>query len=67
MLVLARRENESIIVTAPDGTRIKITIVTCYVGKARVGIDAPLKFTIHREEVQSRIDDGEVFRRGVRG
>jgi carbon storage regulator len=58
MLVLQRKRNESIILTGPDGTRSKITIVEVDRGRVRVGIEAPNSVKVHRDEVQEMIDAG---------
>lgn len=55
MLILCRRKNESIIING----NIKIT----YLGldnwhQAKIGIEAPLNLSIHREEVHQRIKKG---------
>ena len=58
MLVLSRRPGESIILD----NRIKII----YLGKGRfdhgkIGIEAPFDVSIHREEIQERINNGEEY------
>jgi carbon storage regulator len=55
MLVLSRKVNEKVIITAPDGTQIVLMLVEVRGDKARIGIAAPTTYTIHREEIQSRI------------
>lgn len=60
MLVLQRRRDEKVIITAPDGTRIEITACN-FRGYAaersvRLGIVAPPEYAIHRAEVQAAID-----------
>jgi carbon storage regulator CsrA len=56
MLVLSRKPTERIIITAPDGTRIELLFM--YVRKeiVRMAITAPVAYTIHRGEVQDKID-----------
>jgi carbon storage regulator len=56
MLVLSRKVGETVIITAPDGTQILLTLVEVRKDKARIGIDAPRTYTVHREEVQKAID-----------
>tara|TARA_Y100000588_G_C13643947_1_gene664981 strand:+ start:193 stop:447 length:255 start_codon:yes stop_codon:yes gene_type:complete len=51
LLILSRRENESIII---DGN-ISITVVDIGDGRVRIGIDAPSEMEIHRKEVHDRI------------
>jgi carbon storage regulator CsrA len=62
MLVLSRHQNESIIITTPEGRRIVVTVVDTRIDKARIGIAADAEVIIHRSEVQDRIDAGEAFR-----
>jgi len=54
-LVLSRRVGESVII---DGD-IKVTILNISGNQIRIGIDAPKEVTIHRKEIQDRIDRGE--------
>ena len=56
MLVLARQLHESIVITAPDGVRITITISEIRGDKVRLGIDAPKDYRVHRKEIQDAID-----------
>jgi carbon storage regulator CsrA len=56
MLVLARRLNEKIVITTPDGTRIVLTLVECRVGKARIGIEAPVAYLVYRGEMETASD-----------
>ncbi|BCN92925.1 hypothetical protein THMIRHAM_07100 [Thiomicrorhabdus immobilis] len=53
MLVLTRRESESLII----GGNIKLTILAVKGGQVRVGIEAPQEVSIHREELL--LDDCE--------
>ena len=53
MLVLTRKEGESLIIKTPDNKEIKVTL-TKYLGdKTHVGIDAPANYIIFREEKNS--------------
>jgi len=52
MLVLSRRKNESIVI---DG-RIEVTIVDIRSKRVRVGITAPEDITVHRKEIQDKIE-----------
>lgn len=52
MLVLSRKINESIII----GDDIVITIVDIRGDKVRVGINAPQKVPVHRQEVYEAIE-----------
>lgn len=47
MLVLTRREGESLVI----GDNIKLTILAVKGGQVRVGIEAPSNVAIHREEL----------------
>ncbi len=47
MLVLSRRVGESIVI----GEEIVITILEVRGGQVRVGVDAPRRVQVHREEV----------------
>jgi carbon storage regulator CsrA len=62
MLVLSRKIGEKLIITAPSGETITITLCSCvgkspgYAPKARIGLEAPTTWTIHREEIQKLVD-----------
>lgn len=51
MLVLSRKENESIIID----DRIEVLVVKVQGDKVRIGISAPADVAIHRAEVADRI------------
>ena len=51
MLILARRQDESIVITTPSGEEIKILIMDAYHGFAKLGIAAPSEYAILREEL----------------
>ena len=53
MLVLTRKENESIMI----GDKIKVTIVESSGGQIRLGIDAPQDVEIYREELYNQIKE----------
>ena len=55
MLVLTRRMGESICV----GRGITITVLSAQNGRARIGIEAPPEVSVHRKEIQDRIDREE--------
>ena len=59
MLVLSRKVGETVIITAPDGTQIVLMLVEVRGDKCRIGIAAPTTYTIHREEIQSRISSND--------
>ena len=50
MLVITRREGESITVISPDGTEIEITL-TRDGNNARIGVQAPQDYKIVRTEL----------------
>jgi carbon storage regulator len=54
MLVLTRKEDQVIVI----GGNITITVVEIRGDKVRLGIDAPREVTVHRKEVQERIEKG---------
>ena len=53
MLVLSRKQNESIIINDD----IVITVVEIRSGKVRLGIEAPKEVTVHRREVYDAIKE----------
>jgi len=53
MLVLSRKEDESIIVN--DNVRIQILSIKG--NTVRIGVEAPQDVPVHREEVQRRVEN----------
>ena len=53
MLILTRKLGESITI----GDDIKIQILEIKGKQVRIGIDAPRKYSIHREEIYQRIQE----------
>jgi len=53
LLILTRRLGESINI----GDNIKVTVLGIYGKQVRLGIDAPLKVVVHREEVYVKIQN----------
>jgi carbon storage regulator len=51
MLILTRKFNESIII----GDEIKITVLGTNRSQIRIGITAPKKIKVHREEIYKKI------------
>jgi carbon storage regulator len=51
MLVLTRKEGEAVVI---DGD-IRIKVLEVKGGQVKLGIDAPLSVTVHREEIYQRI------------
>ena len=50
MLVLTRREGESLIIKTPDNKEIKVTLTRYRDAQTEVGIEAPSDYLILREE-----------------
>lgn len=55
MLILTRRPGESLYI----GDDIKVTVLGTG-HQVRIGVDAPRDVPVHREEVKSAIDAGEI-------
>jgi len=51
MLILARRQGESLILRTPEGQEIKVLILGTKNGLAKIGIDAPSEIEILRDEL----------------
>ena len=51
MLILSRKKNEGIVI----GDDIKLTIVEIRGDKVRLGIEAPVNTSVHRQEVYDAI------------
>ena len=60
MLVLQRKENESVVIDLPDGRTIEILLTKIFGDKARIGIQAPADVRIFRRELKDRIDKDAV-------
>jgi sRNA-binding carbon storage regulator CsrA len=60
MLIVTRKEGESIVVYAPDGTEIEIK---CYgntsARQTRIGVGAPKSWTILRVDARGEIEPGQ--------
>lgn len=52
MLILSRRVGETIKI----GNEITVTVVEVKGNQVRVGVQAPRQVTVHREEIQERIN-----------
>lgn len=57
MLVLARKNQESIVVGGTDGLNplLRVTVIQIGRGTVRLGIEADAEIAVHREEVWKRI------------
>jgi len=53
MLILTRKLGESITI----GDNIKVTVLGIYGRQVRLGIEAPLKVVVHREEIYVKIQE----------
>ena len=55
MLVLTRKQGESVILVLPDGQHILLKIFEWNYNEARLGFEAPVDVDIWREEIWQRI------------
>lgn len=55
MLILTRRVGETINI----GDDIKVTVLAVNGNQVKIGIDAPSKIAVHREEIYQRIQSQE--------
>jgi len=55
MLILSRKVGQSIII----GGNIKVQITGYERGQVTIGIEAPRNISVHRSEIQDRVDRGE--------
>ncbi len=53
MLILTRRIGESLVI----GDDVTLTILSIKGNQIRIGIDAPKHVTIHRQEIQNKINE----------
>ena len=60
MLVLSRKENESVIIPMDDGNQIEVLVVEIRGDKIRLGFSAPKDVPIHREEVWIAIQQASI-------
>jgi carbon storage regulator CsrA len=61
MLVLTRKNRESVVIGRPDEMQVvlEITILEIEGGRVRLGFQADTRMPIHRREVWDRICNGE--------
>ena len=55
MLVLTRKTDETILITASNGEVIEVKVVELQGTKVRLGVTAPGSVSIHRSEIAARI------------
>lgn len=61
MLVLSRKKNESIVING----NILIHVIELRGDKVRLGIDAPKDISVHRQEVQDKVNkEGTIDAKG---
>ena len=67
MLVLTRKNRESVVIGRPDEMQVvlEITILEIEGGRVRLGFEADTRMPIHRREVWDRICNGEVAANGA--
>lgn len=59
MLVLSRNVEQEIVLTLPSKEQIIFQVVAIKKDRVRLGIKAPLSITIHRREIQDKVDGEE--------
>ena len=66
MLVLSRKDRESVVVGRSDGVErlLKITVLEIHGGRVRLGFEAGDNFPVHRWEVWERIRTGRRSKAG---
>ena len=55
MLILTRKTSESIVINE----NVHVTVLGISNGKVRIGVKAPKEVTVHRKEIQDRINAGK--------
>lgn len=55
MLVLSRKNGESVIIVSPQGTSIEVLVTKVDYNQAKIGINAPADFKIFRKEIYDQV------------
>jgi carbon storage regulator len=55
MLILTRRVGESLMI----GEEVTVTVLGVKGNQVRIGVNAPREVAVHREEIYSRIHEGD--------
>ena len=62
MLILTRKQGESITI----GDDIKVTVLGVFGRQVRLGVDAPIKVVVHREEIYIKIKEENKKARSIK-
>lgn len=55
MLILTRRQAETIVIDIGEGDTVEVTVLGVKGNQVRLGINAPKDIPVHREEIWQRI------------
>lgn len=55
MLVLARKQDEEVVIGLPSGEEIVVRVISTSAQKTKLGIDAPERVVVHRREIWDEI------------
>ena len=58
MLILTRAPQEAIVITLEDGRKIAVNVLSIKGNYARIGVECDRTITVHRDEIQERVDQG---------